>query len=255
MEPHRPTTDAKTVDYFDRLTPEYHHGRMDEVIEVLSHHAKASDTLVDIGCGSGNILERICKETCIGRVSGIDVSVRSLERTRRRLECATYHGSILDGDFVESIRERFDFVLLGAVLHHLIGTSRRGSRRLAETALSRSLALLKPGGLLLIFEPVLSPKLAMDLLFYLKKLVTVVTNDRVPVFGYWNNIGAPVVSYYRTDDLVQMVKRTAEGELVERLVRDSARSRLLRLARIVRSDATLVVRKRDVGGQESGSPP
>jgi SAM-dependent methyltransferase len=236
--------DQATVDYFDELTPEYHPDRMQDALEAVRRYGNAESSLVEIGCGTGNILELIRAETAVRSLCGIDVSERSLERTRERLSCPTYQGSIADPAFVHGIGERFEFALLGAVLHHLIGRSRRGSSKLAATAIVNSLSILKDRGYLLIVEPVFYPKLAMDAVFYLKKLVTKATNRRVSILGYWNNVGAPVVSYYRTEDLIRMIELTRGTRLIECRRRDQRPSLLLRLAMITRrKDVTLVVQK------------
>ena len=40
---------------------------------------------------------------------------------------------------------------------------------------------------------------------YVKKGVSRITSRRVPIGGYWNNIGPPVVSYYTNEELRDMV--------------------------------------------------
>jgi SAM-dependent methyltransferase len=236
--------DPKTAEYFDREMPVFHPDRMEGAIAAVKREATPESSLIDLGCGMGNILESIREATGLRRLAGMDVSQRCLENARSRLGCSTYLGSILDRDFVGTITDRFDFAVLGAVLHHLVGRSRRESRRMASTALTNSLALVREGGLLIVVEPVFYPKLTMDLVFYVKKAVTTFTNQRLPILGYWNNIGAPVVSYYRTEDLIEMVDREPSGRLIGSEVKPRALPLLLRLASVRRrEEATLLVRK------------
>jgi SAM-dependent methyltransferase len=144
------------------------------------------------------------------------VSERLLERARDEVPgCETHLGSILDEALVARIGPRFDFAIIAAVLHHLIGRTRQESHELARVAVGNALDLLRPGGHLIVVDEAFSPKLAVDALFYLKKGLTRVTSKRVGVFGYWNNIGPPVVSYYSERELLDMVASGGRTTLVD----------------------------------------
>lgn len=207
--------DAATAAYFDEHVPEYSVERLEPTADFIRRHAGPSASLVDLGCGAGNTLEYLREATGVTDIAGLDVSRNLLERTRERLGCATYYGSIFDEDFVDSIGRSFDFVVIAAVLHHLIGKTRKESRELAKRALANSARLLHEGGHVVVLEPIFYPSIAMDAVFYLKKGVSRVTSKRVGVGGYWNNIGAPVVSYYTNEELIDMIGGTPGLEVVE----------------------------------------
>ncbi len=235
--------DPNTIEYFNRNVCEYSLERMDYVVQALGKLARPESSLVDIGCGAGNAIEMFGRITPIRDFTGIDPSVVYIRLTRERNRCRTYLGSILDRDFVESIPERFDFALLGAVLHHLVGKTRRQSRRNARRAIEHSLMLLKPGGALFIAEPTFSPSPLMDALFYIKKTVSLITSERISFGSHWQNIGAPVVSYYSNEQLVSMVRSFPEAEL-ENTHFSTRRMNVFPMSFLGRSNATLVVRKR-----------
>jgi SAM-dependent methyltransferase len=152
--------------------------------------------------------------TGIDQLVGVDVSEKSLALTRDRVGCDVHLGSIVDPGLATQIGRRFDFAVVAAVLHHLIGSTRAESRRYAQQAVHNALSLLNPGGHLVVFEPVWYPRLAMDALFYVKKLVSSITPKRVTIFDTWNNIGAPVVSYYSNEELLRMVTAGGRAEIV-----------------------------------------
>ncbi|MEZ4234987.1 MAG: 3' terminal RNA ribose 2'-O-methyltransferase Hen1, partial [Myxococcota bacterium] len=58
--------------------------RLDAVVEAL--RAAGAATVADLGCGEGKLLARLVRDAQFTRVLGIDVSVRALERARRRLD-------------------------------------------------------------------------------------------------------------------------------------------------------------------------
>ncbi len=239
-------TDAKTEAYFDARIPEYDATRFAPAAEWIRRLAGEGSTLVDVGCGSGNVLAYLRAETDLRRLTGMDVSPRCLEQARERVGCETHEGSILDAGLVERLAGRFDLAMLGAVLHHLVGRTRRASRERARLALVHSLSLVRPGGHVLILEPAFYPSWMMDVLFYVKTLAVKLTSRRLELFDQWNNLGAPVVSYYTNEEMRHMVVEDPRAELLDRRSVPAYLSSLQRAAFIRRrEDTTLVVRRRD----------
>lgn len=239
-DPAQAPRDEATVAYFDSHVPEYSVGRLDRAVEFIRAHAQPGASLIDLGCGTGNTLAYLHDQTPIGDVAGLDVSARCLEIARQRASCETYLGSIFDRSIVPAIGRTFDFVVVAAVLHHLIGRTRSASRAYARTAVGNALALLPPGGHLIVLEPIFYPSWAMNGLFYLKKGVSRITDRRVPIGGYWNNIGPPVVSYYTNEELRDMV---LAGGRVREVVFEPDEAHVPRLVRRVmrKTNTTLIV--------------
>jgi hypothetical protein len=79
--------------------------------------------------------------------------------------------------------------------------------------------LLKPGGYLVIAEPTFAPSAPLGALFWAKSLTARLTSRRLPIGGYWNNIGPPVVSYHSPDQLRTLVARLPPAECTRRLRR------------------------------------
>jgi SAM-dependent methyltransferase len=231
--------DPGTVAYFDDYSPEYSVGRLEFAAEFIRSHATPGASLIDLGCGVGNTLAYLKETTQIGEVAGVDVSAKCLEKTAAHLECTTYQGSVFDPGFIRQIDRRFDFAVVAAVLHHLIGPTRNASRSYAQVALRNAVTLLEPGGHLIVVEPIFYPSLAMDAVFYLKKAVSRVSAKRIPIMGYWNNIGAPVVSYYTNEELASMLEGTGGLTIVEREIEAAPMGPLL--GRVLRKTNTTMV--------------
>lgn len=190
-----------TTAYFNEHCVDYSVGRLAFACDWLAEHAGPDASLVDVGCGTGNVLAHVVATTGMRDVAGVDPSERPLQITASRVGCPTHLGSVLDDDLAPRLGRRFDVVMLVAVLHHLVGPTRRASRTLAEQAVTNSVRLVRPGGWLVVHEPVFYPPAAMWAVFHLKRVVTRLTSRRVTLFGYWNNIGAPVVSYLTNEQL------------------------------------------------------
>jgi SAM-dependent methyltransferase len=244
--------DAGTEAYFDVRTPEYDAGRFSPAAEWIRRLAAEESTLVDVGCGSGNVLAYLREATGLRRFAGIDVSPRYLEQARERVGCETYLGSILDAGLVEKLGGRFDFAVLGAVLHHLVGRTRRASRERARLALVNAVSLVHPGGHVFVHEPVFYPSWMMAVVFYAKTLAAKLTSRRLELFDQWNNLGAPLVSYYTNEELQRMVTDDPRAEVLERRSVPAYLSSLQRAAFIRRrEDTTLVIRRRDAACESS----
>jgi SAM-dependent methyltransferase len=210
-----PPEDRSTTEYFDSHAPEYSVGRLQFAADFIKTQARPDSSLIDIGCGVGNTLEHLVSAAGISRAAGMDISANCLRDTQERLPCTTYQGSILDHELVRSIAERFDFAVLAAVLHHLIGKNRRDSKEYARMAISHTLELVRPGGYLVIHEPIYAPRAATTTLFWVKKALTAVTSHRVQVAGPWANIGPPVVSFLTNEELLGMARADPRGSVVD----------------------------------------
>lgn len=239
-------TDEATVSYFDNHCHEYGRDRIRGLAKVLRPMLGEGTRLVDVGSGTGANLARLSKALRISDLTALDASAESLARVAERLpQARTQCVSILDEQALEPLTGEYDVVVMAAVLHHLVGSTRRESKSLAERGLMNAARLARPGGIVVVLEPVFEQRGLGVLLrpngsiFWVKRVVTSVTSRRVPVLGYWNNIGAPVVSFYSGDDVAGMTSR-AGLELVHRDSREQRPGPIGIVAR--RADDTFIVR-------------
>jgi SAM-dependent methyltransferase len=199
--------DKTTLSYFDNNTPNYTAKRYETIIDFINKQKKENPSLIDVGCGDGTVLEAFNDGTEISDFVGLDISENYLKLAKDKVGCETFRGSILDSNLLAKIDRTFDYVVVGAILHHLIGDNRVDSIKLAEQALKNAFSLLSPKGHLIISEPTYSPKRSMDRVFNIKNFITKFTSDRINILGYHNNIGAPVVSYYDREILTNIMKK------------------------------------------------
>lgn len=66
------------------MTTWLHTQRLDKVCAAIDESGPAS--LVDLGCGDGDLLVRLARSSAIGRLVGMDLCPRALERLRERLK-------------------------------------------------------------------------------------------------------------------------------------------------------------------------
>jgi 2-polyprenyl-3-methyl-5-hydroxy-6-metoxy-1,4-benzoquinol methylase len=234
-------TDRETVEYFNKEAPEYSLGRFEYAIRFIQSHGDENSSFLDVGCGVGNILELVRNQTSVSEVAGIDVAETVLAKARERLGCDTYLGSIVDSESIESIPKQYDFVLIASVVHHLVGDTRGLSVRNAQVAVTNTLKLTKPGGYVILYEPGIYPEWTGAALFQTKRLVTKFTTKRVQLLDKWNNIGAPVISYYTDEQLQRMIGELPDVRIVDVHVEDAHVNFLWRVAGIRRRINTTII--------------
>jgi 2-polyprenyl-3-methyl-5-hydroxy-6-metoxy-1,4-benzoquinol methylase len=235
--------DPATVEYFEQHAHDYSAGRLRPAVAFVKEHGPPNASLIDIGCGTGNVLAHIAKVTGVSNLVGLDVSQRCVELTRQKVAAEVYQASVLDQATVEKLRGRFDFAVMAAVLHHLVGPTRRRSGQLAQRALSNALTLVKPGGYLIVMEPTFTPAAPVFVLFWVKTALSKIFHRRLPVGDYWNNIGAPVVSYYSSEQIQSMLREAPLG--AEIVLVDDVPQLLTMLADLLvsKSNTTIIVRR------------
>jgi len=224
--------------YFDEYTPSYSFERLELVIKWLKQIKSSKTSLLDVGCGDRSCLQYISRKTGIKNLTGIDESDKYIKIAKKNITAKFICADVLK----LKIKEKYDVIIIMAVLHHLIGKSRKKSRELAEKAIKNCLNILKKGGSLIIFEPVFSNYLMMDILFYLKKILSKISNKRITLFDHWNNIGVPVVSYFSKESLIKIVKQN--GGITEKSKYILAKPKVIyKLLNIKRGDLYLQIKK------------
>lgn len=118
-------------------------GRFDLAAHVAQAVPKNCDTAVDLGCGTGVVLEKILEKA--HQVIGVDGSARMLELARRRLEQAGASVSLRIGDLEHlPLRDaEASFACVNLVLHHLPHP---------RAVLQEASRILKQNGVLLVSE-------------------------------------------------------------------------------------------------------
>ena len=141
-------------DFYARFAQEFagtrtvEHANLSAIMPYLRNGVK----LLDIGCGSGRVAERLDREKLAVEYLGVDVTpsfVASARSRAARLARVRAEFQLLDitsAGWTESLRARqpFDVALAAAVLHHIPGFELR-------CAVLRAVrAMLRPGGILVL---------------------------------------------------------------------------------------------------------
>ena len=123
---------------------------MDDFVLDVIGHSVASLSILDVGCATGRLLERLA-EAGARKLAGSDLAPRILEVARRKLTRFDIKPDLRDADaetLLPWAADTFDIVVLTGVVHHF-------SR--PESALREIKRVLRPGGALIIADACFFP--------------------------------------------------------------------------------------------------
>jgi len=198
----------ETREFFERVAVEYASDvkEGDELkLGYLRELAKANDSLLDIGCGNGYFTDRALAETNISWACALDISRAMLSLNKKLPNKHVFEASVLQMPFKP---HSFAFVHFDAVLHHIVGTSRKSSAQQACDVIRSCVALTRKGGFLVLTERCVDSRISSVLIFYALKFLAKTRLARL--FGVARGL---VVSFLTPDEFLSGI-RTAGGSIV-----------------------------------------
>ncbi|HNP64480.1 MAG TPA: methyltransferase domain-containing protein [Woeseiaceae bacterium] len=133
---------------FDRLTPLYDHivryttrERRFKSILLKTAAIKRGESILDVGCGTGTLLQSIAEQQSAVQLTGLDADPAILAIADRKLSAANISYNLVLGRSTDMAfdDETFDRVVSTLFFHHLVTAEKRAT--VAEIA-----RVLRPGG-------------------------------------------------------------------------------------------------------------
>jgi SAM-dependent methyltransferase len=207
--------DRNTQKFFNDYAPEYPIQWFSSLLNFAKRNTTGIEQILDVGCGAGNILALFKHYASFHKCIGIDISDELLKKASSIYNVETYQCSILDKSLSSKIGRNFNYIILGQMLHHLVGSTRNISKNNVRKALLNAFQLLKPGGYLLILEPTYSPSLSCAFVFWVKRILSSLFPKRIDFFKKYHNLGLPVVSFLTQKELLRIVEGTGYFSIIE----------------------------------------
>jgi ubiquinone/menaquinone biosynthesis C-methylase UbiE len=144
--PETPELNKTTADFFnkiDKIFFEISNIFISEDLipfdKIIQYSSLKNSKILEIGCGMGTHAELLCKNVQDIDYTGIDITKRAVELTKKRFELKNINGKVIQAD-AESMpfeNETFDYVWSWGVIHHSKNT---------ESIITEIWRVLKPGG-------------------------------------------------------------------------------------------------------------
>ncbi|MBK7863815.1 MAG: class I SAM-dependent methyltransferase [Archangiaceae bacterium] len=151
------TQDTTTPEFYDEMWSSYGHldavspaafHRRRVVCQLAKKYASHAQAVLDVGCGMGELLRDLEPYVPQARISGADISERSLQKSRQlNPRYQLFQMDLAGKDFVEKYAAhlgQYDLITCSEVLEHIPEDA---------LAVQRLGQLLKPGGTLIVTVP------------------------------------------------------------------------------------------------------
>jgi 2-polyprenyl-3-methyl-5-hydroxy-6-metoxy-1,4-benzoquinol methylase len=237
-----------TTMYFNSNTPVYSIDKYNEIVCFLSENAMEGGLLIDVGCASGQLLGVINSKCPQLRLFGVDIAKNYINQCKENIPAAEIIcDDISNKTIVEHLQKKFDFVVVGAVLHHIVSRTRKSTLALQERAIENAWALVNPGGYLIVEEPTYSPELIMAIIFHTKRFFSMFTKNRVTLLGHDNNLGAPVVLFLSHEYLRCLILKQEFACLIMDKQNKRPLSKIQRLCGIRKCTGSILIARKSEG--------
>jgi ubiquinone/menaquinone biosynthesis C-methylase UbiE len=194
--------DPKTVEAYDRISrmPQFKLIRRSFVKKLKKYCTK--ETITDIGCGPGYLLQSVSKEFPENKLVGVDISKEMVEKAKANFASMGYSERI---EFRQGVADSLpfeddtqDFIVSTFSLHHWADP---------EVSFKEIYRVLKPGGQMLIFD---FRRDARRLLFF---LIWFAQNVALRIMGITaiRQINEPIGSLlasYTKKEIGELIKKT-----------------------------------------------
>ncbi|EKQ54509.1 MAG: methylase involved in ubiquinone/menaquinone biosynthesis [Methanobacterium sp. Maddingley MBC34] len=192
-------------DYFDKNVEIYSSSILTNYqtafIKFIKKNYNNNQKLIDIGGGSGHFAYSVLENCPDIHVAVIDPSLKLLEKVDPRIE--KKFGQLPQID----LGDKFDYIHMSSVLHHIVGPSINKSQDLALESLENINELLNPNGFFflqdLFYEGYVIPSIPRSIIFYIcafnKK------GFKLPLKDFVEDLE---VCFYTRKELTSMLKRS-----------------------------------------------
>lgn len=143
-----------SVGVYDLVTRLIFSGRYDEIARSIAAEAPKGGTVVDLGCGTGEVLVRLAALAPSLQLTGVDVDAEMIARAERKAERGVAHADrrrprfvVADASALPFADDSVDLLVSSYAVHHLPDR---------EAARAEIMRVLKPGAKAIIWD-VVSP--------------------------------------------------------------------------------------------------
>ena len=136
--------------YLSRMTTSLNHSTKGKIPELV----KDSKNILDVGCGSGVLLETIEEINKEAKLTGVDLNIDAINSIKGHDNWTLYHS-----DFMDLENVKFDAIIFSSILHEISSYYNDSSKRFTEVpileAFNKSYELLSDNGIIVVRDGLL----------------------------------------------------------------------------------------------------
>ncbi len=199
----------------------YHH---DPIIysSIINHIKKNQNKnmlkILDFGCGDGAFIKCLLNDGIDATFFGTDVSHIMINMAKQNISNSKVELFVADGFKLPLKPEvKFDLIHADSVLHHIIGNTRKKSKRLVKELLKELSNRLDENGCLVIeelyYDSYLFPNLTSSLIFYGLKLINFIRLDINKILKEFSR--GLEVNFFCNEELSDLLKKYGEPHIIK----------------------------------------
>ncbi len=150
-------------------------------------------SVLEVGGGNGYLLDLIANSVGAAELVNCELTYRAYQK-QANTSIKLVGGNVIKLPFAESI---FDYVIIKNLLHHLVGPTRKVSKKLARAAVDELFRVTRSGGKIIVLEQFHQYRWCAAILFYMTRLLAK-GGLQLPAFGIRRAI---VVSFLTTKEI------------------------------------------------------
>ena len=168
------------------------------IIKFIKNTSNSKSSILEIGGGSGYMLDLINEETGITNLYNCEI-VSEVYKKQANNNIKLIQGNVLDLPFED---DNFDYVILKNLLHHLVGKTRKSSKENVKKAIQEIKRVVKNNGYIIILEQFNDNLIFSSILFYLTLFISVF-GININKFGLKKNV---IISFLTKKEIQTMLK-------------------------------------------------
>jgi|LGVF01.1.fsa_nt_gb SAM-dependent methyltransferase len=188
---------AERSDYYAKMKRFDVNPYDETIVDYVCNHCSESPKILEIGGGSGYLLDLIYNIIHCKNLYNLEFSFGIYEK--QASDAIRLIGG--DGRRLPFKDDIFEFVIIKNVLHHLVGRSRKESKRFAKICIDEIVRVVKNDGYVVILEQYNSYKIFSSILFYLSYVFSIF-GIQVSSFGLHKYV---IVSFLTPEEVTNLL--------------------------------------------------